>query len=85
MAVLTTQELQELRQRMAQGFVPVTWTKGSINAALQAVIDRLELPSTQNAISGDIEAVAPGVFNGTQKRKIFVLAVLILAHKEGVF
>lgn len=85
MAILTSAELTELRQRMATFSGLVTWNKAQVNAAMQAVIDRLELQSTQNAISGDIEAAAPGVFNGTQKRKIFVLAVLILAHQEGVF
>ena len=83
MATLTTEELQELRHSMARQF-PVTWTKTQVNAALQAIEDRMRLASTQNAIATDIEATAPGVFTAGQKARLFGVWCVTAAQRLGV-
>lgn len=81
MSVLTARELAAIRRKLAQQFVPVTWTKPEINAAVQAVEDRLV--ASKSVIAGDIETAAPGLFNGPQKKAIAAYAVLRYASGEG--
>lgn len=83
MATLSASELQTLRQTMTRQFPP-TWTKPQVNAALQAIEDRVRLAATQTAISNDIEAAAPGVFNAAQKARLFGVWCVSAAARLGV-
>ena len=83
MAVFTAPELQLLRQTMARQFPP-TWTKAQVNAALQAIEDRLRLAATQTTIANDIEAAAPGVFSAAQKSRLFGVWCFSAAARLGV-
>lgn len=68
MATLNSSELVELRQEMARQATTVTWSKGQINVALQAVEDQFE--ADKGRYTGAIETAAPGVFNLAQKKDI---------------
>lgn len=81
MAILTVAELAAIRQRMARQFVPVIWTKAQVNAAVQAVEDRLV--ASKAVIGADIETAAPGKFDAAQKKAIAAYAVLRYAVGEG--
>jgi hypothetical protein len=84
MAVLTLTELAELRQGMARNQVTVNFTKAQINAALQAIEDRLRLAATQTTLSNDIETAAPGAFSPSQKATLFGVWCLSAARRLGV-
>ncbi len=77
MAVLTDDELSELRQwveRLAdEKNAAIVWDRPQIDAAMQAIEDRLEQASTKTALSNDIEAAAPGVFTNTHKNYLLAL------------
>lgn len=73
MGVLTTAELQLIRNRCADQFAP-TWLKAQINAAAQACEDFL----TNNAatVSTAINtATSPLVLTAAQKKKLFAEVV----------
>lgn len=88
MATLTAAELREGRRTAARNN-GVLWTKPAINAALQAIEDRMISVSNvggqsiRGAISAAIEAVAAGVFNASQKDDLFVVWCLINARRGG--
>ena len=84
MAVLTEDERQELRSLMTRNTAEQGWDKAQINAALQAVEDRMRSAATQNAIGADIEAAAPGVFNAQQKQLLFGIWCSSAARRLGV-
>lgn len=84
MATLTAAELQELRSVLTRNTATQTWTKAQVNAALQAIEDRIRLAGTQNTIAGDIEAAAPGVFSAGQKATLFGVWCLSAARRLGV-
>ncbi len=67
MATLSATELAELRQGFADGRV-VAHTKPQINAVLQAVEDWFE--ANRASLGAAMEAAAPGVFTGPQKKAI---------------
>ena len=84
MAVLTSQELGELRSIMARNTASQSWTKPQVNAALQAIEDRMRLAATQTTIGNDIETAAPGVFNQAQKNQLFGVWCASAARRLGI-
>lgn len=84
MATISAADLVELRRCAAKNSATQNWTKAQINAALQAIEDRLQLAATKTAISNDIEAVAPGVFTGPQKTLLFGVWAFNAARRLGV-
>ena len=89
MAVLTAEELTELRATSGRGQV-VTYTKPQINAALQAIEDLFQSSanigprSLQQALGLAIETAAPGVFGVGAKTKLFAIWCRLNARREGV-
>jgi hypothetical protein len=83
-AVLSPDQFADLRSRLNRDVAVQTWTKAQINAAIQAVEDRMQLAATKTAISNDIEAVAPGVFDANTKQLIFAIWSLTYATRQGV-
>ncbi|MGI9489096.1 MAG: hypothetical protein ACR2RF_25065 [Geminicoccaceae bacterium] len=69
MAVLTAEELTELRQGAANDSITLAWTKTNINAALQAIEDWWETTAKLDAAT-EIETAAPGVFSNPEKKLI---------------
>jgi hypothetical protein len=69
MAVLTADELKEIRWRMAEKYDEVTWKKKQINDAAQAVEDEYVNVCRQMLVDA-IEAAVPGKFDDAQKRRI---------------
>jgi hypothetical protein len=90
MAVLTGAELGEMRRRAARAGVLPSWTKAQVNAALQAIEDRMTGTanvgnrSIKTAIGADIEAAAAGVFNAAQKDDLFLLWSQLNARRGGI-
>lgn len=84
MAVFTPDELTVLRNAMARNSTNITWTKAQVNAALQAIEDRMRAAGTQTALSNDIEAVAPGVFGGAEKTRLFGIWCVTAAKRLGI-
>lgn len=80
MAILTATELAAIRKKLAANGT-VSWVKADVNAASQAIEDRLQASIT--ILNDDIEAAAPGVFNAAQKRLIFANAAVRFALGEG--
>lgn len=76
MAIMTPDELADLRRNCARERATVDYTKPQINAALQAIEDWWE--ANRAALGAAIEAAAPGVFSPAEKRR---LAKHWLAHK----
>lgn len=72
MAVLTAEELQDIRQRMASKYPEINWRKKTINDASQAVEDQYVNVCRQHLIDA-IEATVPGKFDDNQKRRIIRL------------
>jgi len=80
MAVLTLVQLAKIAQKLEK-LGTVTWNKSQINAATQAIEDRLQ--ASKSILNSDIETAAPGVFNATQKRVIFANVAVRFAVGEG--
>jgi hypothetical protein len=71
MAVLTEDQKYRVRDYMAKSGVPINYIKPVINAAAQAVEDRLTSAATKVALSNDIDlATTPFVFTAAQKVQI---------------
>ena len=83
MAVITNTRLAKHSQVMARG-EEVNYTKAQAYAAIQAVLDLLQSGQSRTAVNNAIEGAASGVFNVTQKGKIFVRAVDELFSQEDV-
>lgn len=84
MATLTANELAELRAYCVPNMGTAHWTKTNVNAALQAVEDRMQLAATKTAIGSDIEAAAPGVFSAAEKTKLFAIWAVTFARRQGI-
>ena len=80
MAILTIAELARVRKRLARENT-VTWLKADVNAASQAIEDRLQ--ASKATLNADIETAAPDKFNANQKRLIFANAAVRFALGEG--
>lgn len=79
MAVLTSEQLATLRQRIPAG----NWAKPTINAAFQAIEDFFE--NNRATISTAIDtATAPHVFTAAQKRRLVALWLLQKFAREGI-
>ena len=75
MAVLTSNELTEIRQFCTK--VPVRWSKAQLNSAAQAVEN--ELTGLAAGISAAIDAaVLPFVFTNAEKK---LIAAKVFEHK----
>ena len=78
MAVLTAQELADMRRLLRQEWTtPIDFTKATINACFQALEDEYERTASQSrpgfklAGSADIDtAASPKVFTNPEKKKI---------------
>lgn len=82
MAVLTSDQFTELRQKLQASVAPTTTaTKPQINAATQAIENYFET-TVKPGINTAIEAVAPGVFTVAQKKQIVKYYVLQKAGRE---
>lgn len=69
MAVLTAEQLVELRQGVQSEGDSATWKKADINAALQAIEDKWG--AIQAVLSAEVDtATAPIVFSNAMKKKI---------------
>lgn len=72
MSILTETEKAKVRQLMQRKAnelnKPISWIKDNLNAAAQAVENRLS--SSKSIISSDIETAAPGVFDASDKKRI---------------
>lgn len=84
MATINANELAELRGTAGRNLGAAHWTKAQVNAALQAVEDRLTANATRNAIASDIEAAAPGVFSAQEKATLFGVWCHTAARRLGV-
>lgn len=84
MAQLTGDEGNELMRILNNNTDQQQWTKPQVRAALQAVEDRMLLASTRQAIGGDIEAAAPGVFTAANKELLFMAWTTIYARRQGL-
>ena len=84
MAALTADQLAAFRALACRNAATQTWTKAQIGAALQAIEDRVRSTATQNAIGGDIETAAPGVFTGPQKTLLFGVWCVTAAQRLGI-
>ena len=69
MAILTAQQLTELRQSYQTYNLQPTCVKTNINAAQQAVEDYFE-NSVKVPMAAAIEAAVPGVFSTAQKKAL---------------
>lgn len=78
MAILTPNELAELRRGLAKDMLEVTWDKTAANGAYQAIEDFFETNRAAFA-----SAIGPG-FSGPQKKKIVALWMLQKPRREGV-
>lgn len=69
MAILTTNQIEVVRQSLSRELTSVPYTKPQINAAIQAVEDVLSSLALRTTISDAIDAAtAPLVLTPTQKR-----------------
>jgi hypothetical protein len=78
MAILSGEQLAELRRELARGVSEVTWNKPQVNAAIQAYEDWFE--GQRAAINAAIEGAAPGVFTAPQKK---AMGRWFLGQKSG--
>lgn len=80
MAVLTANQLTECRQGIAKEGLPVNYTKGQVNAALQAIEDWFTDGITNRPASSLNAAInaatSPLVFTPAQKKKLFAFWAL---------
>lgn len=90
MAVIATDDLTDLRHRLATAAGTVTWTKVQVNAALQAIEDAMTGATNVGAhtvpqyIGLAIEQAAPGVFSAGQKQTLFIAWSLLNARRGGI-
>ncbi len=69
MAVLSTEQLTELRQEMARGKNVINWDKAQINAACQAIEDQIEgFKATINSAINT--ATSPVVMSNSLKKEL---------------
>lgn len=80
MAILTQIQLAKVRRKLSNGRTS-TWNKPQVNAAIQAIEDRLQ--ASKSILNSDIESAAPGIFTVAQKRIIFANAAVNFAVGEG--
>ena len=84
MATFTSAQAGELMRMMNLNVTPQHWNKSQITAALQAIEDRMMSAGTRTTIANDIEAVAAGVFSGTQKEMLFAIWSVTYAMRQGI-
>ena len=82
MALLTATQLSELRQKFTVGESP-TWTKATVNAALQAIEDWYEA-NKATGVTAVNTATSPTVFTANQKKKLFAFWLYQKFIREGV-
>jgi hypothetical protein len=83
---LTAKEARRIRnavERVAnEKGVAQTWTKGEIDAAVEAIESRWDAAGTQSALSSDIETAAPGVFTVPQKKYLAAFWLIMRGARE---
>jgi hypothetical protein len=80
MAILTPEELTELRQDLARGEPEINWNKAQANAGFQAVEDWEVANASKREAA--IETAIPGKFPSRLK-KLIASKRLRQKHKEG--
>ncbi len=82
MAVLTDSELHQIRRQIVRAMRNnIDFDKPTVNAAIQAIEDRIE--SSKPIISADIDAaIAPATMTAAQKTKIVGAYLVLKATKE---
>lgn len=65
-----TRLLQDCEREFGSTGIPIDYTKPNLVDGLQAIEDWFDLPATQAALNGQIEAAAVGVFSNIQKKKL---------------
>lgn len=83
MAVLTANELVEIRKQVASSLSEVAYNKATINASLQAVEDWFEANRASIASAIDT-AASPFAFTASQKKKLVAYWLLQKFKREGV-
>ncbi len=83
MAVLSAEELAELRRRVRTSVGNVTWTKPQINAAVQATENWFEA-NRSSLVSAIDTATSPHSFTGAQKKALVAYWMLQKFAREGV-
>ena len=82
MAILTPEQLAQLRQELERRQVPINYTKPQINAAFQGVEDWYQAANVQNAISNAIDsATSPLVLTPQQKLALVCVALRRLSNR----
>ena len=80
MATLTAAQREEIRRDASYAF-PVTWTKPTVNAAMQAIEDWVE--ANRAALGAAIEAAAPSAFTAAQKKYLVARYFRQKAERDG--
>ena len=83
MAILTADQLTELRQRFAATLATLGVTKAEVNAALQAVEDYFE-NTARAGFGAAIETAVPAKFTAAQKKRLVAYWLLQKFTREGV-
>jgi hypothetical protein len=83
MAVLTAQQLVEIRKKVAAKHLEVPWTKPTINAALQGIEDWFE-GNKGNLSTAINTASSPFVFTAAQKKFLIAYWLFQKARREGI-
>ena len=82
MAILNATDLSDLRRDVCKG-ITVDFVKSQINAALQAIEDRIE--NSRAVLSADIDtATAPYVLSASMKKKLVAHYFRQKFTREGV-
>lgn len=84
MAVISQDEFSEFITDMNRRTTEQSWGKPQLRAAVQAIEDFFDQPSTRQALAGQIEAASPGTFNNQQKELIFALWCKVFARRTGL-
>jgi hypothetical protein len=82
MAVMTSDELVEIRRECAVGET-VTWDKATINIALQAIEDWFEA-NKADLVGAINTATSPFVFSNPQKKKLIAYWLKQKFRRENV-
>lgn len=83
MAILTTEELADIRQNVAAKFNEINWDKPIINAALQAIEDWFEANKAAGSAAIDT-ATSPFIFTSPQKKLLFAYWLFHKFMKEVI-
>lgn len=81
MAILTADQMTQIRNLVEKSGVPIDYRKTQINAAMQAVEDFFE-NTGKAAINNAIETACPMIFTAFQKKQIVKYWLLSKTGRE---